>query len=148
MIYVCRSNNNGLCHMTKKDRQNLIKYWIDSANEDWATYESLRKTKRYAHALFFLHLTIEKILKAIIVSQTSDHPPFSHSLSYLLGKTSLAASEDQINLLSEISKFNMEARYPDEKLSFYRSIDLNKSKYWHQIGKDLKAWLMNSLPRS
>jgi HEPN domain-containing protein len=134
--------------MTKKDCKVLIQYWIDSAQEDWKTYESLRKSKRYAHALFFLHLTLEKILKAMIVAETRDYAPMSHSLTYLLGKTSLKASEKQINLLTEISKFNMESRYPDEKMTFYRSIDGKKSDYWHGIGKELKAWLITSLPES
>jgi HEPN domain-containing protein len=97
---------------------------------------------------FFLHLTLEKVIKALIVSERGEHAPYSHSLSYLLGKTSLAPPERYIEDLTEMSKFNMQARYPDEKLAFYTSIDLASSQHWHKIGMEIRAWLLSSLKKS
>lgn len=134
--------------MTKIDRQKVILYWINSSNEDWDAYLSLRKAKKFAHALFFLHLTLEKIIKGIIVQETGEHAPYSHSLSFLLGKTSIDAPGRYIDLLTEMSKFNMQTRYPDEKLAFYSSIDIAASLYWHKIGTEIRKWLLSYLKES
>lgn len=122
-----------------------MSYWYHSSLEDWKAYLALRKARRYAQALFFLHLTLEKLIKALIVSNAEDHAAMSHNLSYLVGKTTLQVSEQYLKYLSEISKFNMSSPYPDEKLTFYSSIDKNISAYWHKIGLELKRWLENSL---
>lgn len=134
--------------MTKNERKVLIEYWTGSAEADWQAYLSLKKARKYAHALFFLHLTIEKILKAIIVSETRDHAPFSHNLSYLLGKTSLDAPERFVDALTEMSKFNTQTRYPDEKLAFYSSVDARTSQQWHKVGTEIRKWLLNSLKKN
>lgn len=42
-----------------------INYWSDSAAYDLETGESLLELKRYPYALFFGHLALEKILKAL-----------------------------------------------------------------------------------
>lgn len=130
--------------MTRKERQTLVDYWFGSAEQDWSAYCSLRKSKKYAHALFFLHLAFEKILKGIIVAETGQHAPFTHSLSFLLGKTSLDAPERYVAALTEMSRFNMQTRYPDEKLSFYASINARTSAHWDKIGKEIRQWLLDS----
>ncbi len=131
--------------MTKTEKKKLVTYWYHSSLEDWKAYLALRKARRYAQALFFLHLALEKLIKALIVSNSDDHAPMSHNLSYLVGKTTLQVSEQYLKYLSEISRFNMSSRYPDEKLAFYSSIDKKISAHWHKIGLELKRWLENLL---
>ena len=131
--------------MTNLDVKKLVVYWTKSAEEDWMAYLSLRRAKRFAHALFFLHLTLEKIIKALVVKSTKVHSPYSHSLSFLLGKSGVAAPERYIELLTEMSKFNMQTRYPDERLAFYKSIDAKTSQYWHKHGEELRQWLLSLL---
>lgn len=48
--------------MTKQDK---IQYWIAVAENDWRVSEHLYEKKDYPYALFFGHLTIEKLLKAL-----------------------------------------------------------------------------------
>lgn len=45
----------------------LIKYWGESADYDFEAAGDLCKTGKYSHALFFGHLAVEKILKALFV---------------------------------------------------------------------------------
>ncbi len=142
---VKRKTVSAVPRMTKTEIKTLVTYWAQSAQEDWAAYEALRRARRYAQSLFFLHLTLEKLLKAIIVKQSNVHAPMTHSLPYLLGKTSLECPEQYLVHLGDISRFNMASRYPDEKLAFYQSVDKAKSLHWHKIGSELKKWLENSL---
>ena len=76
----------------------------------------------YTYALFFGHLTVEKILKAIFTDKNNKTPPFSHNLVYLSEKASLELNDDNLELLEEVSDFNLEARYPDDKFSFYKNV--------------------------
>ena len=58
----------------------IIDYWLKSAEEDLKTAKSLFKSKRYHHCLFFCHLFIEKIIKALVVKKTKRQSPYGHNL--------------------------------------------------------------------
>jgi HEPN domain-containing protein len=47
-------------------------------------------------------------------------PPFSHNLVYLCEKAGLELQQNNLELLEEISDYNLEARYPDDKFSFLK----------------------------
>jgi HEPN domain-containing protein len=48
--------------MTKNDH---IEYWLKTSEDDWITVKSFFQSGRYIHCLFFAHLSIEKICKAL-----------------------------------------------------------------------------------
>jgi len=58
--------------------QDLITFWQKGANEAWLTAQALVRSKRYLHALFFCHLTLEKELKSKYVARHDEpaHHPF------------------------------------------------------------------------
>ena len=101
-----------------KSEQEVVNFWLTASKEDFESAEILFQNKKYHHALFFCHLSIEKMLKAIIVNSTKTAPPLIHDLIRLAEKARLPLSEAQINELAEITTFNIEARYDDYKLSF------------------------------
>jgi len=103
--------------MVKNDK---IKYWLKTADQDWRVANHLFEKGDYSYALFFGHLTIEKILKAIFINKKDKTPPFSHNLVYLSEKAGLKLNDESLELLEEVSDFNLEARYPDDKFSFYK----------------------------
>jgi HEPN domain-containing protein len=45
-----------------KSKQEVIKYWLTGSKEDFDSAEILYKNKKYHHALFFCHLSIEKMV--------------------------------------------------------------------------------------
>jgi len=100
-------------------KQDLINYWVKSSDYDFEAAEDLFKTKKYPHALFFCHLAMEKILKALFVKTNEEYPPKTHNLMMLIKSINIEIDEKRLNLLIEINTFNIEARYPDEKLEFY-----------------------------
>ncbi len=131
--------------MAKKDQ---IKYWLKSADQDWSAASHLFEKKDYTHALFFSHLTLEKILKAIFTDKQDTTPPFSHNLVYLSEKANLELNEKDIELLEEVSDFNLEARYPDQKFSFHKKCTFAfTEKKLQQIWR-FKEWLLQKLPSS
>ena len=106
--------------LSKKQSNQLIKYWLTSSDEKIKTMQSLYKTKRYADCLFFGHLTLEKILKALVVKKTRNHAPYIHNLLKLTQIAGTILTDEDIKLLAQVNEFNMQARYPDEKLGFYK----------------------------
>lgn len=90
-------------------------------------------------------MTLEKLLKAIYVSRTGKTPPMTHRLLYLAEKVNLELSNEQIELMEIVTDFNLEARYPDEKFSFYKKCTKEFTlHYLNQIGK-MKEWLLQKI---
>lgn len=55
--------------------QEMIDYWKKSAAEDIITAEGLFRIGRYLPCLFYCHLFVEKILKAMVVKDTGKPLP-------------------------------------------------------------------------
>jgi HEPN domain-containing protein len=65
----------------------LVHYWADGSKDDLESALSIfSKAERYTASLFFLHLAIEKKLKAAYVKKTKCHAPFTHNLLVLIEK--------------------------------------------------------------
>ena len=106
--------------MEPKDIQKTIRYWLESAEYDLETAKSLISSKRFPHALFFGYLAIEKILKAIYVKRNKEHAPYLHSLKKLAQGSNFELSQEIVHKLADITRYNIEARYPDFKASLYK----------------------------
>jgi len=65
------------------DVEKTVSYWLESAEYDFDTAESLFQIEKYPYALFFGHLALEKLLKALVVKTTRQHAPYTHSLPLL-----------------------------------------------------------------
>jgi len=127
----------------KKDDK--ITYWLKTAEQDWKVANHLFEKGDYSYALFFGHLALEKTLKAIYVKKQDETPPFSHNLVYLSEKAGLELQQSNLELLEEISDYNLEARYPDDKFSFFKrctkEFTSNKIKQIEEIRK----WLLQQI---
>lgn len=88
-------------------------HWRDGAEEDWAVGCELLETGRIRHALFFAHLAMEKLLKAVVCKETQALAPRSHNLVRLAELAGLTLSSQQLDVLAEMNAFNIEGRYPD-----------------------------------
>ena len=90
------------------DENAIAKNWSVASTQDLETAEILFDNKKYHHALFFCHLSIEKRLKAIIVKRTKIAPPFIHDLVRLAEKTDIKLTNKIKNELADISAFNIQ----------------------------------------
>jgi AbiV family abortive infection protein len=124
-----------------KSKQEVIKYWLTGSKEDFDSAEILYKNKKYHHALFFCHLSIEKMLKAIIVKSTKTAPPLTHDLVRLAERAGVPLNELQKNKLAEITTFNIEARYDDYKLSFRKKAKKQFTLKYLDKTKEILQWL-------
>lgn len=124
------------------DIEKAIAYWVNSAAYDLDTGKALLRSKRYPYALFFGHLAIEKVLKALIVKNTGDHAPYSHSLLMLAKKTGIDMSEIILDQLAEFMEFHTEARYPDVKMDFYQKCSKEFAQLKFKEINEVYKWLL------
>lgn len=123
----------------------IIKNWSNASNQDLETAEILFENEKYHHALFFCHLSIEKYLKAIIVKTTKVAPPLIHDLVRLAEKTDIKLTSKIKNKLADISAFNIQARYDDYKLSFYKKANKRFTAKYLKMTKEILIWLREYL---
>ena len=90
-----------------------VEYWRKGGQEDWDVGADLVRRGKSRHGLFFVHLAIEKTIKAVVVANTGEMPPKSHDLLRLAALARLSLDDERRSALSQISRYCLEGRYPD-----------------------------------
>ena len=123
------------------DTDKIIKYWLDSSEEDFETMITLFENKRYSWSLFIGHLMIEKLLKSLYVKLNNDYPPYIHNLLRLAEKCNLDLNDKQQSFLVTVTAFNINARYDDYKMSFQKKCTPEFTTIWIKQHKDKRLWI-------
>lgn len=129
--------------MTEKELNinNVKSYWIDEAEEALTVAEHLYEKADYSYALFFGHLAVEKILKALYVDSKKEHAPPTHNLQRLARQAGLPLDEKRSQSFLVITSFNIEARYPDIKRSFRKKCTREFTLEQMQVIRETFEWL-------
>ena len=126
----------------KKSRDSQIDYWYQGALQDWDTCQAICfDAKRYGASLFFLHLSIEKLLKALFVAKNNQYAPMTHNLLALVEGCQLECDETRELKLATINEFNMVTRYPSQKADFYATATKSFAESHINDGKEIFAWI-------
>jgi len=123
----------------------LQNYWFDGYKDVLLTAEKLYEAKRYHHCLFFGHLALEKLLKAVVVNKIKTHATPTHDLVKLVKATNIEISAEILDDLAEINKFNINARYDSYKLAFYKTATKEYTIIWRLKIKKISIWLKSKL---
>ena len=101
------------------DVERHIIYWREGSQEDWVVGQELVERGRIRHGLFFVHLALEKVLKAHVCRQTRDLAPRIHNLVRLAEQAALPLDQDQQDILlsstPSISKGGIPNYYLDRR---------------------------------
>jgi len=105
--------------MTKDEH---IKYWLESARHDLESAEAIFNSGRYDWCLYVGHLALEKLIKAVYVKNNDNNlPPKNHNLVRLAELSGILLNDEQKYYLDRVNDFNIQTRYPDYKLEFYKT---------------------------
>ena len=100
---------------------------------------------RYDWCLFGGYLVLEKILKAILVDRNDNNmPPKIHNLVRLAELSEIELDDKQKFFLDKINDFNIQTRYPDYKLEFYKRCNKEYTNEYFDKIKEFYEWF-NSL---
>ena len=125
------------------DIQKQVIYWRDGATEAFdAAQDMILRDKRVLFGLFFVHLGLEKILKARICRHTKQFPPRIHNLIRLAEIAEIKIDDEQIRILSLLNEFNLEGRYPE---NWAEPPTLEQAKMYLERSRKVFEWLTNQL---
>jgi len=110
--------------------------------EDWEVAVKLVKDGKSRHGLFFAHLALEKILKAIICRHTQDVPPKIHNLTRLSELAGLKLDVRQARALAAMNQFNLEGRYPE---SYTQQLSPERAADYIARAQEVLTWLTQQL---
>lgn len=123
------------------DVAKLAKAWRSSSQEDLKVAYSMFDKKHYAYCLFFCHLSVEKELKRLYLLRREELPPTIHNLVRVVEKAGLQLDEATIQILQELTTFNIKARYEIIKAEFHRKATKSYTKTWLRQTENLLARL-------
>ena len=127
------------------ERDEIVKYWLESSDDDYQVMKSLFDNGHYAWALFLSHLVIEKILKACYVKRVDINYPRIHNLVEIAVKADLELSTEQKGTLVELTTFNLRGTYPDYKNRFRKKATRPFAEEKIAAAKELRQWLLEKI---
>jgi len=127
------------------DKFRQIVYWTESANHDLDAAETLFNTGKYDWCLFIAHLVLEKTMKAIYVQNTDLFPPRTHDLVRLASLSGIETDDETLEFLDAVNTFNISARYPDEKMQFYKLCTYEFTAENFRRIKEIQKWLLKKI---
>lgn len=128
-------------------REEKVQYWLDIADYDLDTAETLYRGGRWLYVAFMCHQVIEKTIKAYWSSQLDDIPPYTHNHMRLAEGCGLyeQMSEEQKTFLEVITNYNIEARYPEDKAELARTLTPDNCRNLIDKTKQLQQWIKDKL---
>lgn len=97
-------------------KEQHIAHWLRTSEEDELTMNSLFKDGRYTHSLFFGHLYLEKICKALWIKNNEGNtpPPFIHNLvKHLPSPDQTGLTDQEMIFLNRLNEYQLSGRYPE-----------------------------------
>ena len=129
-------------------KEELIKYWLDSAEMDFQSMKRLFDTGEFAWSLFLGQLVLEKAMKPVYSQKVGNNAPRLHDLNRLAFLAGLdLGAEDQAHLDTN-SLFNINARYPDVKLAFYKKCTQDYAKKYLDLIERFYQWLVSQIEQN
>ncbi len=121
-----------------------VEYWRAGSEEDFAAALSLFERGHVRHALFFAHLSLEKLLKAHVCLASGQVAPRMHNLVLLSQRCGLTLDDSRREFLADMDRFNLSGRYPDAATP---AVSKKEAEDILSQTHEVLKWLTQQLPR-
>ena len=123
-----------------------IQLLTQQAQDDFGAAQALQKAGYYGHALFWVHLVMEKMCKALWVYKNNkvDYP-YIHNLLRLLKESNVELSEEQIKFYSDVNRFQSKGRYPDTLHEIEATVTKEICEHYFTLTQTEITWLKQQL---
>lgn len=122
-----------------------IDYWRLESKRSFEIAQLLLVKHKRPESLFFGHLAIEKLLKALVVKQTNKLAPLIHDLNRLARLANILLTTEQQQELQMITSFNIAGRYDNDKIEFRKQCTIPFTKNQIKKIKHYYLWLSQKL---
>lgn len=119
----------------------LINRYKQSSLRNLKTARDLIKTHHFDWALFLGQLSLEKLLKALILQKSNQIPPHIHDLVKLTELAGLELDSNEKDWLIEITRYHIQARYDDIKYELYKRATSEYAKLWFLRIEEMILWV-------
>lgn len=115
--------------------------WLKTSDYDLATAQALLKSKRYVYVIFMCHLSVEKLLKAVVCKTTKKNPPKTHDLFLLLKLANLKIPAAHELLVAHLNTASIPTRYPEDISQLTKQYNYIAAKRYLQDTRRFLQWL-------
>jgi HEPN domain-containing protein len=123
-----------------------VSHWLERSEYDLETAKAMLDAKRYLYVAYMCQQAIEKLLKAIIAQHGKENLPI-HNLNRLAELAELRSelTGEQVDLMAELTAYNIEARYGDYKESLSEVVNIQRAKTLYDQTQELFQWLFTKI---
>ena len=105
----------------------------------------MQESGRYVYTAFLCQQAIEKYLKALFIKKTSKEAPRTHNLVYLVGLLELELTDERMGLLTDLSSYYIEGRYPTYKQKVSKMLTKERAAFILSETEKVIKWLKSAL---
>jgi len=119
----------------------VVKNWTRSSQYDIKTADALYRSKRYVYVIFMCHLSVEKALKAIVLTRKKKPAPKTHDLLRLIELGEIHVPEKHRPILAHLNEASVPTRYPEDVSKLVRHYNRSAAQRYLKETKSLLQWL-------
>ena len=120
--------------------------WVEDAEYDLQSAKAMLDSGRYFFVVFMCHLTIEKLLKSVIIDKGLSHPRFTTFLGLLRGWAD--HSPERRPLINELDNMSVVTRYPDGRRAIASTLTDESTAALYNRTVEFAQWLKQKLTSS
>jgi HEPN domain-containing protein len=133
------------------DAQEKFEYWLNIAQYDLDTAESLLESKRWLYVVFMCQQAVEKLVKGVYGFYIdADNIPRIHNITRLVKEFEKQLHEpvkdEFYNLFNSLSGYYLNNRYPDYITELTKTISEHQARDIFAQTKEVFSWLQTLKP--
>lgn len=115
--------------------------WYFQSDYDLETAFDMFKSGRYVYCIFMCHLSLEKVLKGLLVKTKGEFPSKSHSLIYFVEKLELEMEDSYYEFLFTLNKISVPTRYPEDLRKLVAAYSIDRTENILNRTKEIQLWI-------
>lgn len=123
------------------ENDNRHEEWYFQSDYDLETAFDMFKSGRYVYCIFMCHLSLEKVLKGLLVKTKREFPSKSHSLIYFVEKLELKMEDSYYEFLFTLNKISVPTRYPEDLRKLVAAYSIDRTENILNRTKEIQLWI-------
>jgi len=115
--------------------------WYFQSDYDLETAEDMIKSGRNVYCIFMCHLSLEKVLKGLLIKKMGEFPSKTHSLIYFVDKLNLDMTELDYQFVFMLNKISVPTRYPDNLRNLFKAYSNERTADILKQTKKIQSWI-------